>query len=106
MGNSLIIVPINQQGIIDYETDLGKRENLKEFDFPEDEIDFLFSEGVVDVLNDTFGIWIDEYEEEVIGNQFLKETEKIVAEHKDKIPVLYSALQLAIEKDTEICLEL
>lgn len=106
MGNSLIIVPINQQGVIDYETDLGKRENLKEFDFPEDEIDFLFNEWVVDVLNDTFGIRINEYEEEIIENEFLKETEKIVSKYKEKIPVFYNALQLAIEKDTEVCLEL
>ena len=106
MSNSLIVVPINQQGITDYETNIANRNNLAEFDLPENEINFLFDESIVYVLNDTFGIWIDEYEEEVIGNQFLKETEKIVAEHKDKIPVFYSALQLAIEKDTEICLEL
>lgn len=106
MSNSLIVIPVNQQGITDYETNIAKRDNLKEFDFPESEMRFLFDEGIVDVLNDTFGIWIDEYEEEVIGNQFLKETENIVAEHKDKIPVFYSALQFAMEKNTEMCLEL
>lgn len=106
MSNSLIVVPVNKQGITDYETDVTKRDNLEEFDFPENEIVFLFDEGIVDILNDTFGIWIDEYEEEVIENKFLKETKKIIEKHKEKIPVFYSALQLAIEKDTEICFEL
>jgi len=106
MSNSLIVIPIDQQGMADYETDISKRDNLKEFDFPKNEVEFLFDKGIVDVLNDTFGIWIDEYEEEIIKNEFLKETEKIISEHKDKIPVFYSALKLAMEKDTEMCLEL
>ena len=106
MSNSLIVVPVNQQGITDYETDCTKRDNLKEFDLPENEIAFLFDEGIVDDLNDAFDIWIDEYEEEVIENKFLKETENIIAEHKDKLPVFYNALKFAIEKDTQMCLEL
>ena len=79
MSNSLIVIPIDQQGMADYETDISKRDNLKEFDFPKNEVEFLFDKGIVDVLNDTFGIWIDEYEEEIIKNEFLKETEKITA---------------------------
>ena len=63
MSKSLIVIPIDQQGMADYETDISKRDNLKEFDFPKNEVEFLFDKGIVDVLNDTFGIWIDEYEE-------------------------------------------
>ena len=42
MSNSLIVVPINQQGITDYETNIANRNNLAEFDLPENEINFLF----------------------------------------------------------------
>ena len=106
MSNSLIVIPINSQGVTDYEMNIAKRDNLIEYDFPQYEIDFLLNEGIIDIFNATFGIWIDEYEEEIIENKFLRKTEEIVEKYKEKIPVFYNALKLAIKNDTEMCLEL
>lgn len=106
MGNRLLVVPINSDGVTDYEADISKRVNLQEFEFPEAEFEYMFTQGVADELNSDLDVCIDEYEEEIIRNKLLEKALKIIEKHKKRLPVLYRALSAAIEYDTELCFEL
>ncbi len=103
---SYIVVPINEQGVWEYENDSSKRDNLEVFVLPKSEMSFIFREGIVDTLNAKFSIFIDEYEEEVIENKWLNETAEMIEKYKASLPVFYHALTLAREKNTELGLEL
>lgn len=100
-----LVVPINERGVLDYENDVSKVDNLTYFDFPNDEFDFLFREGIINKYNFDFDIMIDEHEEEIIQNQHLLKAREIVIPYKYNVPIFYQALELAIQRNTELCLE-
>ena len=100
-SDGLLVVPINSDGVADYEADTSKRHDLQEFVFPEAELAYLFNNGMADALNSELGICIDEREEEMIQNKYLEQALKAIEKHKNELPVLYQALSTAIEYDTE-----
>jgi hypothetical protein len=67
----------------------------------------LFKSGFFERLNQAFDLMIDEFENEIIENVMLAETRSILFELEYyNAPVFLEALDFAIEKGTEICLEL
>lgn len=102
-----IAIPIDEQGILDYENDITKRDRLKIFILPAAEFNDLWNCGFFDKLNSELALMIDDYEEEIIPNCDLETTEQIFNEYtkNHKCPVFMKALQFAKECDTQICLE-
>ena len=102
-----IAIPIDEQGILDYENDVTKRDRLKIFILPAVEYNLLWNCGFLDELNFQLGLMIDDYEEEIIPNCNLEATERIFNEYtKDcKFPTFMEALQYAKKCNTQICLE-
>ncbi len=102
-----IAIPIDEQGILDYENDITKRDRLKIFILPAAEFNDLWNCGFFDKLNSELALMIDDYEEEIIPNCDLETTEQIFNEYtkNHKCPVFMEALQFAKECDTQICLE-
>lgn len=102
-----IAIPIDEQGILDYENDVTKRDRIKSFILPADEYNSLWNCGFFDKLNSELGLMIDDYEEEIIPNCDLEETERIFNEYtkNHKCHVFMEALQFAKKCDTQICLE-
>ncbi|MDD6489459.1 MAG: hypothetical protein PUG48_06580 [Clostridia bacterium] len=100
-----LVVPINEQGIYDYENDVSKIDNLKCFDFPVDEFNFLLNNGIIDKYNLAFDIMIDEFEEDIIENKYLLKAKEIIIPYRKNVPNFYKALEFAIHQNTELCLE-
>ena len=102
-----IAIPIDEQGVIDYDNDVSKEDHLKYFTFPAVEFNYLWNCGFFDKLNSELALMIDDYEEEIIPNCDLETTERIFDEFtkNHKCPVFMEALQFAKKCDTQICLE-
>lgn len=100
-----MVVPIDKQGVSDYENDVTKTDRLKYFVLSYKEFNSMESDGFFDLLNDKFDLWIEEYEEEIIPNKHLIAVKEIVKSLKKEYTLFLKALDYAIECDTELCLE-
>lgn len=102
-----IAIPIDNQGVIDYDNDVSKVDHLKYFTLPADEYNFLWDCGFFNELNSELALMIEDYEEEIIPNCDLESTERIFNEYtkEHKCPAFMKALQFAKKCDTQICLE-
>jgi len=106
-SNRIIAIPIDEQGVIDYNNDVSKEDHLKYFVLPATEFNYLWNCGFFDKLNSELELMIDDYEEEIIPNCDLAITERFFNEYtkNHKCPVFMEALQFAKKCDTQICLE-
>lgn len=100
-----LVVPIDKQGVEDYENDVTKLDKLKQFVFPETEFNLLWNSGYFSYLNARFNLLIDDYEEEVIPNNALEDAKKQLNELSKECPIFTKALNYAIQQNTELCLE-
>lgn len=100
-----LVVPIDEQGILDYENDISKVDKLKYFSLPYEEFNTMISNGFFDLLNDKFDLWIDDYEEEIIPNEYLVPIKELIKSLKNNYPSFSNALNYAINCNTELCLE-
>lgn len=105
LKDKTLVVPIDKQGVSDYENDVTKTDRLKYFVLSCKEFNSMESDGFFDLLNDKFDLWIEEYEEEIIPNQHLIAVKEIVKSLRKKYTLFLQALDYAIECDTELCLE-
>ena len=103
--NRSLIVPIDKQGMADYENDVTKTDGLKPFILPESEFNLLFKSGYFADLNARFNLLIDDYEEEVIPPTALEYAKKQLNELTANCPIFSEALNYAIQQNTELCLE-
>ena len=78
MKDKTLVVPIDEQGILDYENDVTKIDRLKYFILSQKEFNSMISDGFFDLLNDKFDLWIDEYEEEIISNKYLISIKQLI----------------------------
>ncbi|MDE6798393.1 MAG: hypothetical protein K2J36_10365 [Ruminococcus sp.] len=105
MKDKTLAVPIDEVGVSDYENDVSKTDRLKYFTLPRKEFVSMVSDGFFDLLNNKFDLWIDEYEEEIIPNEYLLSVKKLIKSSGKNYPAFLNALNYAIECDTELCLE-
>ena len=88
-------VPINEDGITDYENGLENSPNFIDYRIPEDEYNSLWENHTFDILNDRFDIMIDRYESEVIKADQLKKA-------YDAINVIKGVFLEAVDKAIEL----
>lgn len=105
LKDKALVVPIDKQGVLDYENDITKTDRLKYFVLSWEEFNSMDADGFFNLLNNKFDLWIDEYEEEIIPNKHLLSVKKLVKSFGEKYPLFLKALNYAIECDTELCLE-
>ena len=105
MKDKTLVVPIDEQGILDYENDVTKIDRLKYFILSQKEFNSMISDGFFDLLNDKFDLWIDEYEEEIISNKYLISIKQLIESLGKNYSLFLTALNYAIECNTELCLE-
>ncbi|MDM8313138.1 hypothetical protein [Clostridium cadaveris] len=98
-----ISVPLNQDGIEEY--DFGKEDspNIKVYAIVEKEFDKIYETGIFDKINDSCDLLIDVYESEEIKEENLKIALGIAK--NNNCEVLMQALELAIEKNTLVGLD-
>lgn len=102
MSNMIIIVPLNELGELEYENDVEKSENIERFVFSQAEYSELDTAGCFYELNQTFGVVLEEYEEDDILNGDLLQAYDIVKKYNSKFRVLEKAIQLAIDCGTSV----
>ena len=105
MKDKTLVVPIDKQGILDYENDISKIDKLKYFILSGREFNSMVSDGFFDLLNNKFDLWIDEYEEEIIPNEYLISVKQLIKSSGKNYQSFLNALNYAIECNTELCLE-
>lgn len=98
-----ISVPLNDQGIDDYNYGVEGSKNITEIKLGEDEFDKIYFSGVFDDINEKCNLLIDDYESEEIKGENLKIALDI--SKKKKCEVLIQATELAIEKNTLVGLD-
>ncbi len=99
MQSRCILVPKNEQGIID--TDYGYvTDNVARFDL--DIKEYSDFSPIVGIYNNIFGTMIGSHEDELIENSDLKKAKSIIEGLKDKLPTVYRAIEMAIEFNTQI----
>lgn len=105
MKDKTLVVPIDKQGVLDYENDVSKIDRLKYFVLSEDEFNSMDSDDFFDLLNNKFDLWIGEYEEDIIPNEYLTAVKQLIKSSGKTYKLFLQALDYAIECDTELCLE-
>ena len=66
-----------------------------------DEFDAFWESGIIDKLNDHYGVIIDDYEEDAIGGD-LSYAMECVEPWKDRLPNVYDAFRQAYERKTAL----
>ena len=105
MKDKTLVVPIDERGIYDYENDISKTDRLKFFVLSRKEFNSMMSDGFFDLLNNKFDLWIDDYEEEIISNEYLISVKQLIESYSRNYPDFFKALNYAIQCNTELCLE-
>lgn len=105
MEDKTLVVPMDKQGMVDYEEDITKTDRLKYFTLPAQEFQTMMRSGFFDRVNSAFELLIDDYEEEIIPGSALTQVKKLITDLKLKCPCFLAALDYAIGKETELCLE-
>lgn len=98
-----ISVPLNEQGIEDYNYGKEESSNIKVFDLKEVEYNEIYKSGVFNEINNSCDLLIDDYESEEIKGNNLEIALNI--SKKNKCDILIKALELAIEKNTLVGLD-
>lgn len=98
-----ISVPLNNEGLEEYNEGLEESKNIKIFELMEKDFNELYSKGIFDKINNGCRLLIDDYESEEIKGQNLKIALDI--SKKNKCEVLIQALELAIERNTLVALD-
>lgn len=94
-----LCIPKNEQGINDNEYGYDT-ENVLTIAFPPNEVEYFFSSGLSNVLNNNLQLIFDTYEEEIIPNSLLPSAKIQIEQHKEKMPTLYFAICKAIHYNT------
>ena len=97
-----ITVPINAEGMNDYQEGREGTENMEEFILPEEEFDTLDRHKVFDIINDKCDLLIDIYESETVTAEQLQSVYKEISFMKG---VWLNAVNKAIEYGTCIYLD-
>jgi len=98
-----ISVPLNEQGMDDYNYGVEDSKNITEIKLDEDKFDKVYFSRVFNDINEKCNLLIDDYESEVIKGENLKIALDI--SKKKKCGVLIQAIELAIEKNTLVGLD-
>lgn len=72
MRDRFLTVPINNDGINDYEYGVEGSDNLAEFTLSDEEFTKLYKSGLFSRINKRCGLMIDDYESETISADNLK----------------------------------
>lgn len=100
-----ISVPLNDQGIEEYDQGVEDTKNIKVFELNEEEFKELYSSGIFDVINSKCNLLIDDYESEIIDKDNLELGQTILKDYKLESSKFDDALELAIEKETLVGLD-
>ena len=98
-----ISVPLNQDGIEEYDFGKENSPNIKVYEIVEKEFDKIHETGIFDEINDSCELLIDVYESEEIKEENLKIALDIAK--NNNCEVLIQALKLAIENNTLVGLD-
>lgn len=86
-----ITIIFNEEGYNEYNYWKEIRNNCKEIEIPRHEVTYLFEKGVFDKINEKCDLFIDDAESEIIYHEKINECIKLLAPHKEIIPVIYEA---------------
>jgi hypothetical protein len=96
-------VPINEQGVEEYDYGVEDTPNIKTFMLSEKEFNVLYYQGIFDNINNECELLIDDYESEVILRDYFEVCKRIIG--NENVPVFSEALDLAIKYDTLLGLD-
>ena len=105
MRRRFLTVPLNKNGMIEYDHGVEESPNIQEYLLPIEEFDILDKERLFDKMNGTCGLLIDDFESEMITSEMLGKCLAIIEGYEDKIPVFTKAINQAIEKKTALALD-
>lgn len=97
-------IPLNQTGIEEFDCGVLKSDNLVYIDFPDEEVDRLFDDDVIDKINNSCDLGIDDYESRQIPKDKLAMVISMV--DSQKYPIFYRALGMALEKGEFLSVDL
>lgn len=100
-----ISVPLNEEGIEEYDQGIENTENIKVFKLDEEEFEELYSSGIFEKINLECNLLIDDYESEIIDSKNLELSQNISKGYKLKSDKFNKALELAMGKDTFVGLD-
>lgn len=95
-------IPLDEQGLEDYEYCDYDSTHVKFVDIPDSERDILDSKGLITQFNREFGLIIGPWESEDIVSKNLERALEIVSPYADKLPSFIKYLNYAIEHHTLI----
>lgn len=98
-----ISVPLNDIGEKEYDHGGENSPNLIVIELPEQEFTYLKNSSVFNMLNEDFGLMIDDYESEVIPLKALNKVSKNIDEKS--APIFSEAIHKAQEKQTFVGLD-
>lgn len=104
MHKRFLTVPKNEEGIIEYDMGIESSNNLNVYILPEEEFNNLWA--AFNVMNGRLGLLIDDYESEIIENDYLEKCKQILQEMKVDSPIFIRALIEAIDYNTILALDL
>lgn len=96
-------VPINDQGIEEYDYGVEDTPNIKTFMISEQEFDILYHQGIFDSINEECDLLIGDYESEIISVDHFEVCKKTIG--NTNVPVFSEALELAIKYGTLLGLD-
>lgn len=100
MGSRFLIVPLNEDGLEEYDYCVEDTVNVIKKELPLSEYNVLVNKGIFSRFNEKFTLNISDYECEEITSENLYKALEFVLPLADKLPVFVGALHLAIEKHT------
>lgn len=100
--NRFITVPIDQEGIKDYDNGEMQSEHFKEYILDESEFHLLWIHKVFEIINKSCGLLIDDCESETITAEQLRSVYPAISVVKG---VWLNAVDLAIKMGTCVCLD-
>lgn len=93
-------VPLNEDGKREYDEGVENTVNVKVFDLPDQEFEFLYSKGVFKQINAECNLLIDDYESEIIKSLHIPKCKEIISLYNRQIDTFKEAINLAEKNKT------
>lgn len=91
---------LNEDGKREYDEGVENTDNVKVFDLPDQEFEFLYSKGIFKQINDECNLLIDDYESEIIGGLNILKSKEIISSYNSQIDTFKEAINLAEKNKT------
>lgn len=100
-----ISIPLNAVGEEEYNNGIEDTNNIKTFNLPDEEFNFLYTKGIFDDINNQCELLIDDYESETIDNSKISTCKEIISLFDEEIKTFKEAINLAEVNNTFIGLD-